>query len=85
MAASSRAPISPICETLCLPPTSHARGRNASISSVEVWVYTREEWLLRDPDGAHVAHEQRTVEFAPTVVAISRLTSIHRQDRRRQR
>ena len=35
---------------------------------VEVWVYAHGEWLLRDPGGAHVAHEQHTIGFAPTVV-----------------
>jgi Cof subfamily protein (haloacid dehalogenase superfamily) len=33
-----------------------------------VWVYRGADWYLLDPQGAHVEHESRTVEFAPTVV-----------------
>ena len=34
---------------------------------LDVWVYTDREWLVRDADAPHVAHEQWTVEFAPRV------------------
>ena len=33
-----------------------------------VWVYRGADWLVRDPDGPHVEHEPRTVQFEPTVV-----------------
>lgn len=36
---------------------------------MDVWVYRGEEWLIRDPKAPHVAREQWTVKFAPTVVA----------------
>lgn len=35
---------------------------------MDVWVYRGEEWLIRDPKAPHVAREQWTVKFAPTVV-----------------
>jgi Cof subfamily protein (haloacid dehalogenase superfamily) len=35
---------------------------------LDVWVYTDTEWLVRDPNAAHVAREQWTVKFPPTVV-----------------
>ncbi len=35
---------------------------------LSVWMYRGADWLVRDPDGPHVAHESRTVRFAPTVV-----------------
>jgi len=35
---------------------------------VDIWVYAGSEWRMRDPHGAHVAHEQLTLGFAPTVV-----------------
>jgi len=35
---------------------------------MDVWVYSGEDWLIRDPDAAHVSREQWTVKFAPTVV-----------------
>src|ERR1700721_2217205 len=33
------------------------------------WVYSGKDWLVRDIKAAHVAREQWTVKFAPTVVA----------------
>jgi Cof subfamily protein (haloacid dehalogenase superfamily) len=33
-----------------------------------VWVYVGAGWLVRDPDGPHVAKESHTVQFSPTVV-----------------
>jgi Cof subfamily protein (haloacid dehalogenase superfamily) len=35
---------------------------------LSVWVYRGAEWLVSDPDGAHVAREAQTVQFEPTVV-----------------
>jgi Cof subfamily protein (haloacid dehalogenase superfamily) len=34
----------------------------------DVWVFPAAHWLLRDRAGAYVAHEERTVQFGPTVV-----------------
>jgi hypothetical protein len=34
---------------------------------IEAWIFTATEWLTRDPDGAHVAHETHTVQQAPRV------------------
>lgn len=34
----------------------------------DVWVFTPEEWRVRDPHGAYVRREERTVRFAPRVV-----------------
>ena len=36
---------------------------------LDVWVYSGQDWLVRDPKAPHVAREQWTVKFAPTVVA----------------
>ena len=35
---------------------------------VQVWVFSGQDWLARDPDGAYVPLEQRTVGFRPTTV-----------------
>lgn len=35
---------------------------------LDVWIYRNSDWFVRDPKGAHVAREQATVQFAPTVV-----------------
>jgi Cof subfamily protein (haloacid dehalogenase superfamily) len=36
---------------------------------MDTWVYSGKDWLVRNPDAPHVAREQWTVQFAPTVVA----------------
>ena len=35
---------------------------------MDAWVYSGKDWFIRDPNAAHVAREQWTVKFAPTVV-----------------
>jgi HAD superfamily hydrolase (TIGR01484 family) len=35
---------------------------------MDVWVYSGKDWLVRDAEAPHVAREQWTVKFAPTVV-----------------
>ncbi len=37
-------------------------------NKMDVWFYSGQDWLLRDPNAPHVAREQWTVKFAPTVV-----------------
>ena len=35
---------------------------------VDAWLFTQDEWLIRDPNGAKVAHERHTVGFDARVV-----------------
>jgi Cof subfamily protein (haloacid dehalogenase superfamily) len=35
---------------------------------LDVWIYSGEDWFVRDSAAPHVAREQRTVQFPPTVV-----------------
>ncbi len=37
-------------------------------NEMDVWVYSGQDWLVRDAGAPHVAQEQWTVKFAPTVV-----------------
>ncbi len=37
-------------------------------NDMDVWVYSGKDWFVRDPNAPHVAREQWTVNFAPTVV-----------------
>jgi Cof subfamily protein (haloacid dehalogenase superfamily) len=39
-----------------------------SARGLDVWIYSGADWLVRDPEGAHVAHEASTVQFDPTTV-----------------
>jgi Cof subfamily protein (haloacid dehalogenase superfamily) len=36
-------------------------------NGIDVWVYSGKDWLVRDRNAPHVAREQWTVKFAPTV------------------
>jgi len=38
-------------------------------SGVDIWLFTNDKWLIRDPGGQYVAHEQNTIRSDPTVVA----------------
>ena len=35
---------------------------------LSIWVYRGADWLVRDPEGPHVARESHTVQFEPSVV-----------------
>jgi Cof subfamily protein (haloacid dehalogenase superfamily) len=35
---------------------------------LDAWVYTGTDWLIRNPEAPHVAHEQWVVKFAPKIV-----------------
>lgn len=35
---------------------------------VETWLFTNDRWLIRDPDGGYVSHEQRAIRHDPFVV-----------------
>jgi hydroxymethylpyrimidine pyrophosphatase-like HAD family hydrolase len=37
-------------------------------NGMDVWVYSGQDWFIRDPQAPHVAREEWTVKFAPTVV-----------------
>jgi len=39
-----------------------------SRNGMDVWVYSGSDWLIHNPQAPHVAREQWTVKFAPTVV-----------------
>jgi len=36
--------------------------------AVDAWVFTHDQWLIHNAEGAYVDHEQGTLQFAPTVV-----------------
>jgi Cof subfamily protein (haloacid dehalogenase superfamily) len=38
-------------------------------AALDVWIYRGADWYVCDAEGSHVAHEARTVGFAPTVLA----------------
>jgi Cof subfamily protein (haloacid dehalogenase superfamily) len=35
---------------------------------VDIWLFTSEQWLTRNPDGEYVPHEQRAIKHDPVIV-----------------
>jgi Cof subfamily protein (haloacid dehalogenase superfamily) len=35
---------------------------------IDIWLFTNDNWYIQRDDGKYVAHEQRTIQFAPTRV-----------------
>lgn len=58
-----------IVETRTLPPDV-AQSAIALVEQhgLDCWVYIGNDWLVLDPNAAHVAREARTVQFEPKVV-----------------
>jgi Cof subfamily protein (haloacid dehalogenase superfamily) len=53
-----------------LPPEAARRAVALILRhGLDVWIYSGREWLVRNPEAPHVAREQWTVKFAPTVVS----------------
>lgn len=65
-----------IVEPDLIPIESHGLDPKAARLALELiqdqgldpWVYTQDSWLVRDPEGAHVARDEHAVQFAPQVV-----------------
>ena len=34
----------------------------------DIWLFTNEQWLTRNPDGEYVGHEERAIKHGPTIV-----------------
>lgn len=52
-----------------LPPPVTRRAVSVLLErGLDVWIYSGRDWFIRDAMAAHVAREQRTVQFPPTVI-----------------
>ena len=52
-----------------LPPPVTRRAVDLLLErGLDVWIYSGKDWFIRDATAAHVAREQRTVQFLPTVI-----------------
>ena len=58
-----------VIEAKLLPPVA-ARTAVSLLrqNGIDAWLFTNDAWYLRDPDGAHVDHEAKTIRQTPTVV-----------------
>lgn len=63
------APDLTIIEEKRLPPAAGERAIDAMRArGIEPWLFTAEAWYIRDPAGAYVEHEARTIAQRPIVV-----------------
>jgi Cof subfamily protein (haloacid dehalogenase superfamily) len=60
--------LSVITEHLLSPDTARRAIDMLYALRVQVWVFSGQDWLVRDPCGPYVGLEERTVGFGPTVV-----------------
>jgi Cof subfamily protein (haloacid dehalogenase superfamily) len=59
-----------VIESHALDPTIAKQAVSLILDQgLDAWVYTENEWLIRDPNAPHVAREAWTVKFDATVVA----------------
>jgi hypothetical protein len=55
-------------EHLLSPDTARRAVELIRAGGLDAWVYTSDQWLVRDREAPHVAREQWTVKFPPAVV-----------------
>ena len=60
--------LAPLAEHLLAPETARRALDFLHASDLQTWVFSQQDWLVRDLAGAYVALERRTVQFAPTHV-----------------
>ncbi|MGP0090836.1 MAG: Cof-type HAD-IIB family hydrolase [Xanthobacteraceae bacterium] len=53
---------------LLLPQVASRAVDRLSAHGIQVWVFSGQDWLVRDPDGPYVQLEERTIGFRPTIV-----------------
>jgi Cof subfamily protein (haloacid dehalogenase superfamily) len=57
-----------ITEHLLSPGVARHAVEMLDASGAQVWVFSGQDWLIRDAEGSYVGLEERTVAFGPTVV-----------------
>ena len=58
-----------IIETMTVPlEAARTTVSMLRAQGLDPWLFTETEWLLRDPQGAHVDHEAKTIKLEPKVV-----------------
>jgi Cof subfamily protein (haloacid dehalogenase superfamily) len=60
--------LSVITEHLLSPDAARRAVDMLYARQVQVWVFSGQDWLVRDPEGPYVGLEEHTVGFRPTVV-----------------
>jgi Cof subfamily protein (haloacid dehalogenase superfamily) len=61
--------LKPIEQHLIPPDTAQRAISVLTEFGVDIWLFTNEQWLTRNPDGEYVGHEQRAIKHDPVIVA----------------
>jgi hydroxymethylpyrimidine pyrophosphatase-like HAD family hydrolase len=60
--------LSVITERLLSPEVARRTVEMLNGHGAQVWIFSGQDWLLREPDGPYAGLEERTVGFPPTMV-----------------
>jgi Cof subfamily protein (haloacid dehalogenase superfamily) len=60
--------LKPVEEHLIPAATAQRAIDLLSEHGVDIWLFTNEKWLTRNPGGEYVSHETRTIKHEPTIV-----------------
>jgi len=60
--------LQPIEEHLISPETAGRAIALLEQFGVDIWLFTNEQWLTRNPDGEYVSHEQLAIKHDPVIV-----------------
>jgi hypothetical protein len=61
--------LKPVEEHLIPPATAQLAIDLLSEHGVDIWLFTNEKWLTRNPGGEYVLHEAHTIKHDPTIVS----------------
>jgi Cof subfamily protein (haloacid dehalogenase superfamily) len=64
----ARPDLSVISSHLIAPDVARRAIATIEAAGADAWVFSGQDWLVKDPNGAHVDLEQRTVGFGPGIV-----------------
>jgi Cof subfamily protein (haloacid dehalogenase superfamily) len=62
------AQLKPIEQHLIAPDVAQRSLDVLNAFGVDIWLFTNDRWLTRNPDGEYVPHEKRAIKADPTVV-----------------
>lgn len=60
--------LKPIEQHLIPPDTVRRALEVLTEFGVDIWLFTNEQWLTRNPDGEYVGHEKRAIKHDPVIV-----------------
>jgi len=62
------AQLKPIEQHLIAPDVAQRSLDVLNSFGVDIWLFTNDRWLTRNPDGEYVPHEKRAIKADPTIV-----------------